>query len=73
MAAYLLEKAKVAVVPGSAKWFGPGASGHIRLCFSTSIETIMMALDRIEYALLTLRMKKTIPISSSLNNWEQIR
>ena len=58
MAKYLLEKAKVAVVPGASKWFGPGAEGHIRLCFSTSIEIIKAALDRIELALIKLRMKK---------------
>ncbi len=51
MAQYLLEKAKVAVVPGAAKWFGPGAEGHIRLCFSTSMEIMTEALDRIEVAL----------------------
>ncbi len=26
----------VAVVPGSPRWFGPGARGHVRLCFATS-------------------------------------
>ena len=72
MADYLLQKAKVAVVPGASKWFGPGATGHVRLCFSTSIETIMTALDRIEYALLSLRMKQTIPIFTTINNWENM-
>lgn len=57
MAQYLLNKAKVAVVPGAAKWFGPGATGHIRLCFSTSMEIVQAALDRIEYALTELRLK----------------
>lgn len=51
MAAYLLREAKVAVVPGAAKWFGPGAKRHIRICFSTSLELIKEALDRIERAL----------------------
>jgi aspartate/methionine/tyrosine aminotransferase len=32
----LRERFRVAVVPGAARWFGPGASGHIRLVFSTS-------------------------------------
>ncbi len=54
MAIYLLENANVAVVPGSAKWFGPGAEGHIRICFSTSIELMTEALDRIEVALAKL-------------------
>lgn len=51
MTKYLLEKSKVAVVPGASKWFGPGAEGHIRLCFSTSMEIMEEALDRIELAL----------------------
>ncbi len=72
MAAYLLKHAKVAVVPGAAKWFGPGASGHIRLCFSTSMDIITTAIDRIEYALMQLRIKKSKPIFDSLNNWEKM-
>ena len=36
LAAYLLEEARVAVVPGAARWFGPGAEGHLRLSFATS-------------------------------------
>ncbi len=48
---YLLQQAKVAVVPGAEKWFGPGAEGHIRLCFSTSAGILREALDRIEHAL----------------------
>ncbi len=48
---FLLEQARVAVVPGSPEWFGPGAEGNIRLCFSTSLGTLKEALDRIEYAL----------------------
>lgn len=51
MALYLLENAKVAVVPGASKWFGPGADGHIRICFSTSMELMIEAMDRIEIAL----------------------
>ena len=51
MAAYLLDKAKVAVVPGAAKWFGTRAEGHIRICFSTSMRMMEIALNRIERAL----------------------
>ncbi len=51
MSLYLLENANVAVVPGAAKWFGPGAEGHIRICFSTSMELMTEAMDRIEVAL----------------------
>ncbi|RXK80544.1 pyridoxal phosphate-dependent aminotransferase [Filimonas effusa] len=48
---YLLHEAKVAVVPGAEQWFGPGAAGHIRICFSTSQAILAEALDRIELAL----------------------
>ncbi len=54
MADYLMKEAKVAVVPGAAKWFGPGAEGHIRICFSTSKKILMEGLDRIEQALVKL-------------------
>jgi len=42
----LLEKAKVAMVPGAA--FGPGGEGHVRMCFGRSEEDINEAFDRIE-------------------------
>ncbi len=41
------EKGKVAIVPGSAKWFGPGAEGHIRICFSTSTDILEEGISRI--------------------------
>lgn len=44
---YLLEEAKVAVVPGE----GFGAEGYIRLSYATSMEVIEKGLDRIEKAL----------------------
>ncbi len=53
-AEYLLEEARVAVVPGLPRWFGPGAEGHIRICFSTSRGILTEALDRIEAALARL-------------------
>lgn len=43
----LLNKAKVAVVPGLPKWFGAGAEGHIRLSFATSEEIVTEAIERI--------------------------
>jgi len=55
IADYLLRDARVAVVPGATRWFGPGAEGHIRLCFSTSRRILTEALDRIEQALCRLR------------------
>ena len=44
---YLLEKAGVAVVPGSAF----GAAGYFRISFATSMKNLEMALDRIQSAL----------------------
>lgn len=44
----MLEKAKVAVVPGLTKWFGPGAEGYVRISFATSSDILMEALNRIE-------------------------
>lgn len=44
---HVLQHGKVAVVPGSEKWFGKGAEGHIRICFSTSQEILEEGLDRI--------------------------
>ncbi|MHB8624248.1 MAG: pyridoxal phosphate-dependent aminotransferase [Sulfuricaulis sp.] len=43
MAEYLLNKAEVALVPGSAF----GAEGHLRLSYATSMELLGKALDRI--------------------------
>jgi aspartate/methionine/tyrosine aminotransferase len=43
----LLEEAKVAVVPGLPRWFGDGAKGHIRICFSTSETLIKESFKRI--------------------------
>lgn len=48
---YLLEVGRVATVPGSTKFFGPGAEGHLRICFATSQEILTEGLDRMERAL----------------------
>jgi aminotransferase len=42
----LLERAKVATVPGVA--FGPSGENHIRMCFGRSEEDINLAFDRME-------------------------
>ncbi len=42
----LLIEQKVAVVPGSA--FGDNGVGHVRACFATSYEQLIVACDRIE-------------------------
>lgn len=47
LADYLLNEAKVALVPGSAF----GAEGYMRLSYATSMENLDQALSRIEFAL----------------------
>jgi len=44
---YLLEKALVALVPGSAF----GAEGYIRISYATSMENLSKGIDRISKAL----------------------
>ncbi len=46
--ALLLEKAKVAIVPGLKEWFGQGAEGFIRFSFATSESILTEAFDRIQ-------------------------
>ncbi|HXB06823.1 MAG TPA: pyridoxal phosphate-dependent aminotransferase [Puia sp.] len=50
----LFHRAKVAVVPGLAQWFGPGAEGYIRLSFATSEKILQDALGRIQSTIRTL-------------------
>ena len=45
---YLRQQARVALVPGAARWFGPGARGHVRICFATSRGLLQEAFDRME-------------------------
>ena len=47
----LLNEAKVAVVPGLEKWFGKGAEGYIRICFSTSEAVLQESISRIKKCL----------------------
>lgn len=42
----LLESIRVSTVPGVV--FGPDGEGHLRLCFSTSIETIEAAVEQLQ-------------------------
>jgi bifunctional pyridoxal-dependent enzyme with beta-cystathionase and maltose regulon repressor activities len=51
MQEFLLNRAKVAVVPGLKQWFGDGAEGYIRMSFATSDEILSEALYRIKLAL----------------------
>ncbi len=48
LAERLHAEARVALVPGAPRWFGPGAAGHLRLCVSTSRAILTEALDRVE-------------------------
>lgn len=54
---FLLENVKLAVVPGVNKFFGPGAEGHIRICFATSREILAEGMDRLEKALHMIESK----------------
>lgn len=51
LAAYFLEQARVAVVPGIAF----GADNYIRLSYATSLENIRTGIDRIEEAVANLK------------------
>jgi aspartate/methionine/tyrosine aminotransferase len=51
---YIMEEAKVAVVPGHGEpfsYFGPGGEGHIRIVYSTGMGIMEEAMDRVEEAL----------------------
>ncbi len=50
----LREQAKVALVPGAAQWFGPGARGHVRICFATSRAILKEAFDRMQPVVQTM-------------------
>jgi aspartate aminotransferase len=49
-AEFLLTVAEIAVIPGSAF----GAPGHIRLCYTTSMENLVEAVTRLKKALATI-------------------
>ena len=53
LAEFLLEKARVAVVPGSAFL----APGHLRITYAASVETLERAADAMEAALRLLEKK----------------
>lgn len=55
---YMFEKQKVAMVPGTVKWFGPGGEGSVRLCYSTSHGILKEAMDRIEEGLIRIAGSK---------------
>lgn len=51
---YLEKEVNLALVPGTPKFFGPGAEGHIRICLSTSHEVLKEGMDRLERGLVKL-------------------
>lgn len=53
IANYLLEEAKIAVVPGSA--FGPQGEGYIRISYACSYERIVEGMERLKAAVAKLR------------------
>ena len=51
-AKFFLEKAQIAIVPGSA--FGAGGEGYLRLAYSTSMKQLTKAVERMNDALASL-------------------
>jgi len=51
----LREQARVAMVPGAARWFGPGAAGHLRICFATSRGILKEAFNRLDAVVMEKR------------------
>lgn len=54
---FLRDKHKVSIVPGGAKFFGPGSAGHVRICLATSREILAQGLDRMEAGIRELTAK----------------
>jgi aspartate/methionine/tyrosine aminotransferase len=55
---YLRGRHKLALVPGTPNFFGPGGEGHVRICLSTSQEILKAGMDRLEAGLLELAKNK---------------
>ncbi len=49
----------VAVVPGSARWFGEGAAGHVRVCFATSEGIVREGLSRMDRGIRSLGVARS--------------
>lgn len=54
----LRDRARVALVPGAARWFGPGAGGHVRICFATSRGILQEAFDRLDSVVMQMVAEK---------------
>jgi aspartate/methionine/tyrosine aminotransferase len=61
---HLLDHAKVALVPGAARWFGPGAAGHLRICFATSRGILKEAFDRLDPVIADVVAEKQSALST---------
>lgn len=48
---FMMQNAKLAIVAGSEKMFGPGGEGYIRICYATSREVLAEGLNRFEKGL----------------------
>ena len=55
---YLFKQHKLLIVPGGARYFGPGSAGHVRICLATSHAILSEGLDRLERGLRQLASKK---------------
>lgn len=51
---YVTREFKLSIVPGGARFFGPGSEGHVRICLATSHEILEEGLNRLEAALRSL-------------------
>lgn len=51
---YVAREYKLSIVPGGAKFFGPGSEGHVRICLATGHEILEEGLNRLEAALRSL-------------------
>ena len=50
---YLLENAKIALIPGDV--FGPGGEGYLRMSFASSYENIVEGCRRLEEVVAALK------------------
>lgn len=57
---FALEKHRVRVVPGNERFFGPGAQGHVRISFATSMQILGTGLDRLGAALVAWKSQQLI-------------
>lgn len=55
LSAYLLEEAKIALVPGDV--FGPGGEGYLRMSFANSYENVMEGCAQLKKAVALLQQK----------------